>query len=250
VGLPRSSLVKSKPAGGQAVVQVMPAPAPERAPLQAMPATSFAPVAAPPAASAPAPISFAPASSLAPVALDTEAAPVSFAPVSASNPFAHPASQDPFAAAAVQAQGVHSVPISIDLPPREAFPSAPSTADLLARAAADPARPTWESLAPPVDPVLDSKRTPEVAERRARLTRIVQGTLGLCAAVCVVAVVLTGLSTGPSAAAGAKSVSSPTRGVPASAEVSVEPLGGPRLAKAPRRGPTMPVASVVRSKRR
>ncbi|AKV01917.1 hypothetical protein AKJ09_08580 [Labilithrix luteola] len=98
--------------------------------------------------------------------------------------------------------------------------SAPSTKTLLERAAAlGPARLTFASMVMS-DPVLLEKGTPQVAERRARLTRIVKATLGACVGVCVLALGISVFSGEPSAAAS----SSASVKTPAKTVVSVERL--------------------------
>lgn len=134
---------------------------------------------------------------------------------------------------------------------RESYPPPPSTGELLARAAAlGPARMTWESIVLPADPILDEKRQPHVAERRARLTRFVKIGLGACLAMCVVAVGATAMSGDntsektPASAAIGKNVAS--KGV-----VPVEPLEGTKHAKVVRRvAPAVTTAAFVRPKRR
>jgi len=141
---------------------------------------------------------------------------------------------------------------------RAPFASAPSTSDLLERAAALGAvRMTWESIVLPTDPVLDQKQRPHVAERRARFTRVVKGTLAACVGVCVLALGITAASAvGSDAhAATSGSVASAAKTVPAKAVVPVERLEGTRLGKSQRRSqqPAVAVASVAsmpRTKRR
>lgn len=65
----------------------------------------------------------------------------------------------------------------------------PSKNVLLERAALGPARPTWASMALPIDPVLGEKMHPRVAERRARFRRVVKVTLGACVALCLASLV-------------------------------------------------------------
>lgn len=50
------------------------------------------------------------------------------------------------------------------------------------------------------DPVLVKKMTPEVADRRRRLTRVVKGTIAVCAAMCALAVGASILSAGEGSA--------------------------------------------------
>ncbi len=117
---------------------------------------------------------------------------------------------------------------------RATYNSAPSTSDLLERAAAlGPARMTWESIVLPTDPILDEKRTPHVAERRARLTRLVKGALGACVAVCVLALGVSALSAGSSEAAASTGSPSTAKTIPSKAVVPVESLSIARHGKAP-----------------
>lgn len=145
---------------------------------------------------------------------------------------------------------------SLSLPVGEArgsYPSAPSTTELLERAAAlGPARMTWESIVLPADPILDEKRQPHVAERRARLTRFVKLGLGACLAMCVVAVGATALS-GSGESTSAKTAASATVGktVASKGVVPVERLEVTKHAKAVRRvAPASTTAAIVRPKRR
>lgn len=116
---------------------------------------------------------------------------------------------------------------------RAKYDSAPSTSDLLERAAAlGPARMTWESIVLPTDPILDEKRTPHVAERRARLTRIVKGALGACVAVCVLALGATALSSSSSEAQASTGSAPAAKTIPSKAVVPVETLSIARHGKA------------------
>ncbi len=54
-----------------------------------------------------------------------------------------------------------------------------------------PSRSMMDSIWMPEDPVLTQKMEPEVAARRARFQRFVKGTVGGCAAMCVVAMFCT-----------------------------------------------------------
>lgn len=127
--------------------------------------------------------------------------------------------------------------------------AAPSTQDLLARAARLAAvRPPLESVLMPSDPVLGKKQEPAVAARRERFTRIVKATLGGCVALCVAALAATAMSGEASASEGrAPSAAAPAHRVP-----SREALGADVRTKAARtaapaaRGPKAP----VRAKRR
>jgi hypothetical protein len=151
------------------------------------------------------------------------------------------------------------------MPPLAFAPSAvepvpvdePSATQLVERAVSmGPPRTTWESYVLPSDPILDVKRQPHVAERRARLTRIVKVTLGACLAVCIVAIGISAVSAVSSdSSSGDKSpVSGSTasaKTVPAKAVVPVEPLTGTRHAKAVRHGaPAATMAAIGRPKRR
>lgn len=133
-------------------------------------------------------------------------------------------------------------------------PSAPSANELLERAAAlGPMRMTWESIVLPADPVLDEKRQPHVAERRARLTRIVKVTLGACLGVCVLALVVSAISaiSGSNEAAESKATAAATaRTVAAKPIVPIEPLEGAKRGKARHFTPSVTTAAIVRPKRR
>jgi len=138
-----------------------------------------------------------------------------------------------------------SVEIQIDAP-RAPLPSAPSANELVERATAmGPMRMTWESIVLPSDPVLDEKRQPHVAERRARLTRVVKVALGACLGLCVLALGVSAISGGnsssPSAASAAIGKAVPSKGV-----VPVEKLDGTKHAKARRVAPVATTAAVVR----
>ncbi|MBS2016907.1 MAG: hypothetical protein JST00_28735 [Deltaproteobacteria bacterium] len=124
------------------------------------------------------------------------------------------------------------VEIHVDAEPvRLPYDSSPSTNDLLQRAAAlGPARMTWESIVLPNDPVLHEKRTPHVAERRARLTRVVKGALAACIGVCVVALAVSAISGGTETEAKAATPTAKT--VPSKGVVPVEALSIARHGKA------------------
>jgi hypothetical protein len=95
----------------------------------------------------------------------------------------------------------------------------PSRRDLLERAAAlGPARMTWESFVLPNDPILKSKMLPHVAERRARFRRVVQLAVGASAACCLVALVVSVVSSGDNP------VASSGKNAPAAAVVPIEKL--------------------------
>lgn len=112
--------------------------------------------------------------------------------------------------------------------------NAPSTSDLLERAARlGPARPTFESIVLPNDPILLEKMQPAAAQRRARFRKVVKATLGVCLAVCVIAIGATALS--PSEASASQSGASSTataRTAPARPLVTIEKLDEAKRTKA------------------
>ena len=129
------------------------------------------------------------------------------------------------------------VPVEVKAPPvvapsmRAAAPSIvePSAQSLLERAAAlGPVRLTFESIAIP-DPVLEAKHEPRIAERRARLTRVVKATLGACVGVCILAV---GVSIFSSSEAQAAPRPMAGKTTPNEVVKSVEPLAGGMRGKA------------------
>ena len=134
-------------------------------------------------------------------------------------------------------------------PARRPYASAISTNELLERAAAmGPSRMAWESIVQPSDPILDEKRQPHVAERRERFTRLVKIGLGVCLAVCVVALGVSTLSDDSGSSASSESTMS-AKTVPAKAIVPIEPLDGTKHGKVVRRlAPT--ATAIARSKRR
>jgi hypothetical protein len=135
-------------------------------------------------------------------------------------------------------------------PLRGPYASSPSADELLARAAVHGPRRSWDSLAVTSDPILDEKRQPHVAERRARLTRVVKATVGACLALCVVAVGVSALSRDANASTTASTVSA-GRTVASKGVVPIEPLDGTKHGKATRRStPTAPTAASGRAKRR
>ncbi len=136
-------------------------------------------------------------------------------------------------------------------PARGQYSSSPSAEELLERAAAlGPARMTWESIVLPADPILHEKSTPHVAERRARLTRMVKIGLAACLGVCVLALGVSALS-GDASAAPAASADAGAKTVPSKGVIPVEPLDGTRHAKAVRRvAPAVTTAAIVRNKHR
>lgn len=138
-------------------------------------------------------------------------------------------------------------------PMRAPYESALSSNELLERAhaaALGPARMTWESIVIP-DPILDEKRQPHVAERRARLTRVVKYTLGACLGVCVLALGVSALSGDSSSSPVPVASASVGKTVPSKGIVPVEPLDGTKHAKAVRRSaPAVTTAAIVRTKHR
>lgn len=67
----------------------------------------------------------------------------------------------------------------------------PSRTLLLRRAAAlPPMRASFQSLTLWADPIVGLKRAPDVAARRARFTRVVKLTVGICLAICMLAAVV------------------------------------------------------------
>lgn len=242
VGLPRSYLVKSK-TPATAVAVTAPAPFALAAPPMSIP---FAPAAPSPFAS------FAPA------------APSPFAPV---NPF--------MSAPVTQMAAVAAVAVAVIAPEREAFrtkadsievevgestehdgarpvyASAPSTNELLERAAAlGPMRMTWESIVLPADSILNEKQQPHVAERRARLTRLVKGAVGACLGLCVLALGVSALS-GDATAVPVAAAATLGKTVASKGIVPVERLDGAKHAKAARRvTPVATTVTMVRTKRR
>ncbi len=108
----------------------------------------------------------------------------------------------------------------------------PTPKDLLERAASlGPARPSMDSIVVPSDPVLQAKSSPEIAERRAKLRRIVKGALGACGALCVVALVLTIVSGGPETANAATSAMI-SNTMPSKSDVPVEKIDARSRGKA------------------
>lgn len=141
-------------------------------------------------------------------------------------------------------------PVAHAEPARAAYRSSPSANELLERAAAlGPARTTWERIVLP-DPVLDEKRQPHVAERRARLTRVVKIALGACLGVCVLALGVSALS-GDASAAPTATAAAFGKTVPSKGIVPVEPMDGTKRAKNARRtAPAATTAAIVRPKHR
>lgn len=204
----------------------------------------------------------------APAPLALAAPPVSV-PLAPAAPFAAPAA--PFAAPAAPV----AAPVAAAIPEREAFAtqadsievevgesiahdgartayaSAPSANELLERAAAlGPMRMTWESIVLPTDPILNEKRQPHVAERRARLTRVVKGALGVCLGLCVLALGVSALS-GDTTAVPVAAAATLGKTVASKGIVPIERFDGAKHAKAARRvTPVATTATMVRSKRR
>lgn len=142
---------------------------------------------------------------------------------------------------------------NLELPvARGPYASAPSTGELLERAAAlGSMRTNWESIVLPDDPILDEKRTPHVTERRARLTRVVKITLGACLGLCVLAVGVSALSGDSSPRAAASDSAAVGKTVASTGIVPVESFDGTKHAKAVRRvAPAATTAAIVRPKRR
>lgn len=253
MGLPRSSLVKSK--SSEAARVAGPASPSTGAPA-GVPAASPQPL--PPALSA-LPVSvWAPAT--APIA-DAFAATASF-----PDAFTGPAIEDAPARESFRTKA-DSIEVQMESqrapdamnaslaarePMRAPYTSAPSSTELLERAAAlGPARMTWESIVLPTDPILDEKRQPRVAERRARLTRIVKATLGACVGLCVLAVGVSAVSGDPSPTPAASTSSTMGKTVASKAVVPVEPLAIAKHAKAVRRtAPAVTTAAIARGPKR
>ena len=114
----------------------------------------------------------------------------------------------------------------------------PTTQTLLERAAAlGPVRLTFESIAVP-DPVLEAKFEPRIAQRRARLTRVVKATLGACVGVCVLAIGVSIFSGGEAQAAPRAFA---TKSMPSEVVKSATPLAGAIRGKATKTAPQVPV---------
>ena len=135
--------------------------------------------------------------------------------------------------------------------PRGPLPSAPSANELVERAAAMGAmRMTWESIVLPTDPILDEKRQPHVAERRARLTRVVKVALGACLGLCVLALGASAISSGTDPSAKAVGSAEIGKSVPSQGVVPIEKMDGTKHAKAHRAATVATTAAVIRTKRR
>jgi hypothetical protein len=223
VGLPRSSLVKSKSSEAAGVAHV--AKAPIVAPVARLESPVAPPVPAPvlvvaSPAEAPARESFHTKADSIEVKVESERAP------------------------AIAPQAARPAYESLQLP---------SSSELVERAVAlGPPRMTWASIVNPIDPSLDEKRQPHVAERRARLTRVVKVTLGACLALCIVALGVSALSGGESSTTPHSSAESAFgKTVASKAVVPLEPREGGKRAKAVRRiSPSVTTAAIVRSKHR
>lgn len=111
---------------------------------------------------------------------------------------------------------------------------APSTHDLLERAARlGPARPTFESIVLPNDPILLEKMQPAAAQRRARFRKVVKATLGACLALCVAAIAASALSPSEASASPSSTTSSAVaRTAPARPLVTIEKLDEAKRGKA------------------
>jgi hypothetical protein len=258
VGLPRSNLVKKS----------FEPPRPNVAPRVAIPppvvatTSEFAPAGVPVPSwmEAPAPV-LAPAPAPAPVLFAPAPAPVLFAPAPAPLPVA---ARESFRTKAdsieIEMESQRAPETHRDAPPafaatepmRGPYASAPSANELLQRAALGPARMTWESIVLPADPILDEKRQPRVAERRARFQRGVKIALGACLGLCVLAIGVSALSGDSSSSSkSAASESSVGKTVASKGIIPVEPFDGTKHAKAVRRvAPAATTAAIVRPKRR
>jgi hypothetical protein len=282
VGLPRSNLVKPKSseapsavAAPQPILAPIVAPLAPVAPVDTVPSPfavpqpfAFAPTGAlpmPPGVPVPALFAATPAATEAPAAAAAEPARESFrtnadsveiemesqrAPATNRDPAPFSASFGASPSAPVKSIAA-ALPFASLEPARPAYASSPSANELLERAAAlGPARMTWESIVLPADPILDEKRQPRVAERRARLTRVVKITLGACLGVCVLALGVSALS-GDASAAPAASAAAIGKTVPSKGIVPVEPMDGTKHGKAARRtAPAVTTAAIVRPKHR
>lgn len=243
MGLPRSSLVKSKSS------EVAPAPAPVPIFAPAAAANPFAAAPAGPSVFA-APTAAVPAqddaASREPFRTKADSIEVDMASqrtpelaVQAAPSFAPPSFAPP------------SPPPFGDDVMRAPYGSGPSSSELLERAAAlGPARMTWESIVLPHDPVLNEKLQPHVAERRARLTRVVKIALGACVGLCVLALGVSAVS-GDSSSSAAAAAPAVGKTVASKGIVPVEPLDSAKHAKAVRRtAPAVTTAAIVRGPKR
>jgi len=214
------------------------------------------------------PVAVAPAAPFVPMSAPVVASPFEVASTMAFAPMGVPvAPQSAPADASRQALDTKADSIEVQLdqtargssmddfqPPRGDYPSALSKNELLERAAAmGPARMTWESIVLPADPVLDEKQTPHVAERRARLTRIVKVTLGACLGVCVIALAVSAISGSGDSSSSSKTEAAATatsKTVASKPIVPVETMDGAKRRKARPFTPAVTTAAIVRPKRR
>jgi len=112
-------------------------------------------------------------------------------------------------------------------------PQAPSTSDLLERAARlGPPRPTFESIVLPNDPILLEKMQPAAAQRRARFRKVVKATLGACVGLCLLAIGASALSPSEASASTSSSASTAARTAPARPVVTIEKLDDAKRSKA------------------
>jgi hypothetical protein len=119
----------------------------------------------------------------------------------------------------------------------------PTPEALLQRAAElGPARLSWESIVTPDDPILQAKSTAEVAERRARLRRVVKGMLGACGGLCLIALVVTIVSGGPESSASAATLSPIGNAAPAKMEIPITKMDTTTRTKA---APAAPLATMA-----
>lgn len=129
-------------------------------------------------------------------------------------------------------------------------PHAPSTSDLLERAARlGPARPTFESIVLPNDPILLEKMQPAAAQRRARFRKVVKATLGACLALCVIALGASALSPSEASASEPSSKVS-ARTAPARPLVTIEKLDDATRSKAVTSHAVTAAVKAKKSKRR
>jgi hypothetical protein len=251
VGLPRSSLIKSKPADGTVVATPCALPKPPGAPVvravpRPGPAARFAPSLNP----------FATPTVghrvVGPGRVPAVAAPVLAVPVaepSAAHETFRTKADTIEVDVAVEGPGDGDAVPACDT--RGPYASAPSATELVERAVArGPARMTWESIVLPADPILDEKRKPHVAERRARFTRVVKIAVGACVGMCVLALGVSALA-GDASPSSVPAATSLGKTVPSRGIVPIEPLESTTHAKARRRtAPVVTTAAVARGKKR
>ncbi len=140
---------------------------------------------------------------------------------------------------ALQAERLEFAPTQLDMSiPPVALPVAtsdltgPTPEDLLKRAAElGPSRPSMDSIVLPSDPILQAKSQPEIAARRAKLRRVVKGMVGVCGAMCIVALVVSIVSGSPETA-NAATTSMVAGNAPVKSSVPVEKIDGVARAKA------------------